>query len=99
MIKGCMGSSGRGWVKQHDGLGSEEGGCGGKSTHRTSLSLVYSTQTFVYIITCPVHGEVHNNDMRSRVCAHTSTNLIAASLARRTQTPSSSHSHSFQKQF
>ena len=31
--------------------------------HWTSLSLVYSTQTFVYINTCPVHGEVHNNDM------------------------------------
>ena len=48
---------------QHGGCGAEEGGCGGRGTHWTSLSLVYSTQTFVYINTCPVHGEVHNNDM------------------------------------
>ena len=41
----------------------EEGGCGRRGTHWTSLSLVYSTQTFVYINTCCVHGVVHNNDM------------------------------------
>ena len=52
-----MGHQGREWVIK------EEGGCGGRGTHWTSLSLVYSTQTFVYINTCPVHGEVHNNDM------------------------------------
>ena len=50
-------------MKQHDGFGAEEGGCGGRGTHWTSLSLVYSTQMFVYINTCLVHGEVHNNDM------------------------------------
>ena len=32
-------------------------------THWNSLSLVYSTETSVYIMTCTVHGEVHNNDM------------------------------------
>ena len=48
---------------QHDGHRVEEEGCGGRGTHWTSLSLVYSTQTFVYINTCPVHGEVHNNRM------------------------------------
>ena len=41
---------------QHDGCGAEEGDCGGRGTHWTSLSLVYSTQTFVYMNTCPVHG-------------------------------------------
>ena len=48
---------------QHGGCGAEEEGCGGRGTHQTSLGLVYSTQMFVYINTCPVHGEVHNNDM------------------------------------
>ena len=48
---------------QHGVCEEEEGGCGGRGTHRTSLSLVYSTLMFVYINTCPVHGEIHNNDM------------------------------------
>ena len=48
---------------QHVGCAAKEGGCGGRGTHWSSLCLVYSTQMFVYINTCPVHGEVHINDM------------------------------------
>ena len=81
-----------GGQRGYDGHGMEEGGCGWEGTHWTSLSLVYSIQTFVCINTCTIHGEVH-------VCAHTSTNLTAAPLARPQQTPSSSHSQSSQKQF
>ena len=45
-------------VKQlhHGECGAAEGGCAGRGTHWTSVSLVY-------ICTCTVHEEVHNNDM------------------------------------